>query len=184
MSFSDNHVFIPGSLTTAANSISEEATASGTGSSVEYIAPANLDIEEFGILVAVTLGNSITTSTGYVLCKVDAAGTETILERLKPCNPAGAQGTTLPTLFAGDNSDQGGGTVVAATTLAFTAGLIINKTMNGTYKVLQGQKIRFRGDTTAGSATGDVVPFVVCRVAGKSFLTTNVYNEGVLTRNA
>src|SRR5678809_1755163 len=77
MSFSDNHMFIPNPLTTASNSIAEEATSTGK---VEYVAPCDLDIEEFGVLIAVTLGNTITTATGYVLAKVDAAGNETVIE--------------------------------------------------------------------------------------------------------
>lgn len=172
MSFGDNHMFIPNPLTTAANSLAEEVTSTGK---VEYVAPADLDIEEFGILIAVTLGNTITTSTGFVLSKVDAAGTETVLERLVPCNNTNGW-------YAGDGSP-GGGTVAAATTFAFAAGSILSKKMSGDNgAVKQGEIIRMRGSTTAGSATGDVVPFVVCRVAGRGYKGTNVYNEGVLTR--
>ena len=174
MGFGDNHMFIPNPLTTAANSIAEEGTTSGAGK-VEYVAPADLDIEEFGILVSVTLGNTITTSTGYILAKVDAAGTETVLERLVPCN-------NTNNWYAGDGSP-GGGTVAAATTFAFPAGTILSKKMTGQdCSVKQGEIIRMRGSTTVGSATGDVVPFVVCRVAGRGYKGTNVYNEGILTR--
>lgn len=174
MGFGDNHMFIPNPLTTAANSIAEEATTSGAGK-VEYVAPADLDIEEFGILVSVTLGNTITTATGYILAKVDAAGTETVLERLVPCN-------NTNNWYAGDGSP-GGGTVAAATTFAFPAGTILSKRMTGAdCAVKQGEIIRMRGSTTVGSATGDLVPFVVCRVAGRGYKSTNVYNEGNLTR--
>ena len=107
MSFSDNHMFIPNPLTTAANSIAEEATSTGK---VEYVAPCDLDIEEFGVLIAVTLGNTITTATGYVLAKVDAAGNETVIERLVACNNSNG-------FYAGDGNP-GGGTVAAATTFA------------------------------------------------------------------
>lgn len=178
MSMSDNHIFIPNPLgptvTVSGFSIAEEATTSGAGK-VEYIAPADLDIEEFGVLVAVTLGNTITTASGVVLSKVDAAGTETVLEVLKLANnPNG--------WYAGDGSP-GGGTVAAATTFAFPAGTILSKKMGGNNGfVKQGETIRMRGGTTAGSATGDLVPFVVCRVAGRGYKSTNVYNEGVLTR--
>lgn len=173
MSFSDNHMFIPNPLTTAANSIAEEAT---TDTKVEYVAPVDLDIEEFGILVAVTLGNTITTATGYLLCKVSDAGVETVLETLKVCKPDN-------TLYKGDGTARGG-TVAANTTQAFAADSIIMKNMSGHHAIKAGEKIRMRGATTGGSATGDVVPFVVCRVAGKGYKGTNVYNEGVLTRNA
>ena len=173
MSFGDNHVFIPNPLTTAANSIAEEAT---TDTKVEYVAPVDMDVEEFGVLVAVTLGNTITTATGYLLCRVNAAGTETVLETLKVCNPTN-------TLYAGDGTARGG-TVAAATTLAFTAGSIIMKNMSGHHAFKAGETIRMRGATTGGSATGDVVPFVVARVAGKGYKGTNVYNEATLTRNA
>ncbi len=173
MSFSDNHMFIPNPLTTAANSIAEEATSTGK---VEYVAPCDLDIEEFGLLIAVTLGNTITTATGFVLAKVDAAGNETVIERLVVCNNSN-------NFYAGDGNP-GGGTVAAATTFAFAAGSILTKRMAGTpsHFIAQGEIIRMRGSTTAGSATGDVVPFVVCRCAGKGYKSTNVYNEGVLTR--
>jgi hypothetical protein len=173
MSFSDNHMFIPNPLTTAANSIAEEATSTGK---VEYVAPANLDIEEFGLLVAVTLGNTITTATGFKLCKVDAAGNETVLETITVCN-------NTNNWYAGDGTSPGGGTVAAATTFAFPAGtLLMKKVGAGSGKILCGETIRMRGSTTGGSTTGDVVPFVVCRVAGRGYQGTNVYNEGVLTR--
>jgi hypothetical protein len=181
MSFSDNHMFIPNPLTTAANSIAEEGTTSGAGK-VEYVAPADLDIEEFGLLVAVTLGNTITTSTGFILAKVDAAGTETVLERIVPCNNANTTSGTGNNWYAGDGST-GGGTVAAATTFAFPAGTILSKKVGaGSGVIKQGEIIRMWGSTTVGSATGDVVPFVVCRVAGRGYKGTNVYNEGVLTR--
>jgi hypothetical protein len=173
MSFSDNHMFIPNPLTTASNSLAEEVTSTGK---VEYVAPADLDIEEFGLLIAVTLGNTITTATGFVLAKVDAAGNETVLERLVVCNNSAGW-------YAGDGTNPGGGTVAAATTFAFAAGSILSKKMGGDNGAIkQGEIIRMRGSTTAGSATGDVVPFVVCRVAGRGYKGTNVYNEGVLTR--
>lgn len=177
MSFSDNHMFIPNPLTTAANSISEEATASGTGSSVAYVAPCNLQIEEFGLLVAVTLGNTITTATGYKLSKVNAAGTETVIETMKLSNNSDGW-------YAGDGNP-GGGTVVKATTFAYVAGTVFYKrpTRPGLASVEAGETIVMRGATTGGSATGDVVPFVVCRVAGRGYKGTNVYNEGALTRN-
>jgi hypothetical protein len=173
MSFSDNHMFIPNPLTTAANSIAEEVTSTGK---VEYVAPCDLDIEEFGVLIAVTLGNTITTASGYVLAKVDAAGTETVLETLKTCNASN-------NWYAGDGNP-GGGTVAAATTFAYAAGTILMKRFQGTntHTVLTGEIIRMRGATTAGSATGDLVPFVVCRIAGRGYKGTNVYNDGVLTR--
>ena len=175
MGFQDNHMFIPNPLTTSANSIAEEATTSGAGK-VEYVAPADLDIEEFGVLVSVTLGNTITTASGVVLAKVDAAGTETVLETLKLCNNTNGW-------YAGDGNP-GGGTVAAATTFAFPAGTILSKRFVGTNSpaIKQGETIRMRGGTTAGSATGDVVPFVVCRIAGRGYKGTNVYNEGTLTR--
>jgi len=174
MSFSDNKMVFPNPLTTAANSLAEEVTSTGK---VEYVAPADLDVEEFGLLIAVTLGNTITTATGFILAKVDAAGTETVLERLVVCNNADKW-------YAGDGNP-GGGTVAAGTTVAFTAGIILAKKMTqptpgGAIK--KGEIIRMRGSTTAGSATGDVVPFVVCRMAGDGFKGTNVYHEGVLTR--
>lgn len=176
MGMGDNHIFIPNPLMTSANSIAEEATTSGAGK-VEYIAPCDLDIEEFGILVSVTLGNTITTATGYILAKVDSAGTETVLERVMACNPTN-------TLFAGDGTSPNGGSVAAATTFAFVAGQIIKKRMSGAYSIKAGEIIRMRGSTTAGSATGDLVPFVVCRVGVGGFKGTNVFTEGVLTRNA
>ncbi|HEY7419992.1 MAG TPA: hypothetical protein VH593_32740 [Ktedonobacteraceae bacterium] len=173
MSFGDNHMVIPNPLTTAANSLAEEVTSTGK---VEYVAPCDMDIEQFGLLIAVTLGNTITTASGFQLCKVDAAGTETVLETIKPCNNTNGW-------YAGDGS-AGGGTVAAATTFAFAAGSILSRRMQGTpsHFIAQGEIIRMRGSTTAGSATGDVVPFVVCRMAGKGLKSTNCYNEGVLTR--
>lgn len=173
MSFGgEGYMYVPNPLTTAANSIAEESTSTGK---VEYVAPCDLDIEEFGVLIAVTLGNTITTASGYLLCKVDAAAAETVLETLKLCNPAN-------TLYAGDGS-AGGGTVAAATTFAFPAGSIIFKKVGaGSGKIKAGEIIRMRGATTAGSATGDLVPFVVCRCAGRGYMGTNVYNEGILTR--
>jgi hypothetical protein len=174
MSFSDNKVVFPNPLVTSANSLAEEVTSTGT---VEYIAPCDLDIEEFGLLVSVTLGNTITTATGFILAKVDAAASETVLERIVVCNNSNGW-------YAGDGNP-GGGTVVKATTFAFPAGTILSKKMTqpspgGAIK--KGEIIRMRGSTTAGSATGDVVPFVVCRLAGDGFKGTNVYHEGVLTR--
>lgn len=174
MGFQDNKFYIPNPLTTAANSLAEEAT---TDTFVEYVAPADMDVEEFGLLVSVTLGNTITTASGFQLCKVDAAGSVTVLETLKVCN------NSTNGWYAGDGNP-GGGTVAAATTFAFPAGTILSKRMQGTpsHFIAAGEKIRLRGSTTAGSATGDVVPFVVCRMAGKGLKGTNVYNEGVLTR--
>lgn len=172
MSLSDNHVFIPNPLTTAANSLAEEATSTGK---VEYVAPADLDIEEFGLLVAVTLGNTVTTASGFVLSKVDAAGNETVLETIKPCN-------NTNNWYAGDGNP-GGGTVAAATTFAFPAGTLLMKKMGaGSGVIKAGETIRMRGSTTGGSTTGDVVPFVVARIAGRGYKGTNVYNEGTLTR--
>jgi hypothetical protein len=174
MSFSDNHIVIPNPLTTAANSIAEEATSTGL---VEYVAPCNMDVEEFGVLVAVTLGNTITTSSGYALCRVIGA-TEEVLEILKLTNNTNG-------IYAGDGTHNEGGTVAAATTAAFAAKDIIMKRMTGdSHFFPQGSIIRMRGTTTAGSATGDVVPFVIARMAGKGFKLANVYNEGALTINA
>jgi hypothetical protein len=85
-------------------------------------------------------------------------------------------------LFAGDGTARGGSTE-AATTFAFPAGSIIMKKMSGNHAIKAGEMIRMRGSTTVGSATGNLVPFVICRAAGKGFKGTNVYNEGVLTRN-
>lgn len=173
MSFSDNMFYIPNPLTTAANSIAEEATTSGAGK-IEYTVPVNLDVEQFGVLIAVTMGNTITTATGYIFARVDAAGTETVLERLVVCNNSN-------NLYAGDGTNPGGATTAAATTLAYTAGSVILCKMHGTHHFPAGSLLRFRGSTTVGSATGDLVPFVTARCAGQDWLATNVYNEGSLT---
>jgi hypothetical protein len=135
-----------------------------------------MDVQDFGVLVAVALGNTITTASGYALCRV-IAGTEEVLEVLKTCNNSN-------NLYAGDGVHDYGGTVVAATTLAFTAGRMIMKRMTGSHFFPAGSLIRMRGMTTGGSATGDLVPFVVCRAAGKGYRSTYVYNEGPLTINA
>lgn len=173
MGFQDNCFYIPNPLTTAANSIAEEATTDGK---VEYVAPCNMDVLDFGVLISVALGNTITTATGYALCRV-IAGTEEVLEVLKVCNNSN-------NLYAGDGTHDYGGTVAAATTLAFTAGLQVMKRMTGAHFFPQGSIIRMRGMTTGGSATGDLVPFVVCRMAGKGYRSTVVYHEGPLTINA
>lgn len=173
MSFGDNVFPIPNPLTTAANSIAEEATSTGL---VEYSVPVHMDVVDFGVLVAVALGNTITTASGYALCRV-IAGVEEVLEVLKVCNNSN-------NLYAGDGVRTQGGTVAAATTLAFTAGLQVMKRMTGAWHFPQGSLIRMRGMTTAGSATGDVVPFVICRAAGKDYLPVAVYHEGPLTINA
>lgn len=170
MSFSDNHIIIPGTLTTAANSIAEEVTSTGK---VEYVCPVDLDVEQFGLLVAVALGNTITTATGFILSRVsgtDAA--ETVLERIKPCNNSNG-------FYQGDGTSPG--TTIAATTAAYAAGEILLKHMADSHAFKAGDIIRMRGSTTAGSATGDVVPFVVCRVAGSSGINDNVFQEGVPT---
>src|SRR5678810_1473604 len=88
-----------------------------------------------------TLGNTITTATGYVLAKVDAAGNETVIERLVVCNNSN-------NFYAGDGNP-GGGTVAAATTFAFAAGSILSKRMAGTasHFIAQGEIIRMRGST-------------------------------------
>lgn len=171
MGFHDNMIFIPNPLQTSANSLAEEATSTGK---VEYVAPCNLDIQGFGVLVAVTLGNTITTATGFVLAKVDAAAAETVLDRLVLCNNSNG-------LYAGDG-DVRGGTVAAATTVALAAGSIVYKKLTDSRAIKAGEIIRLRGSTTAGSATGDVVPFVIARVAGEGFEGTNVYVEGGFTR--
>jgi len=173
MSFSDNMFYIPNPLTTAANSLAEEATTSG-GGKIEYTVPVNMDVEQFGVLIAVTLGNTITTATGFIFARVDAAGTETVLERLVLTNNSNG-------LYAGDGTNPGGATTAAATTAAFAPGTIILCKMHGTPHFPAGSLIRFRGSTTAGSATGDLVPFVTARCAGQDWLATNVYNEGALT---
>jgi hypothetical protein len=173
MGFQDNVFMIPNPLTTAANSIAEEATSTGL---VEYVAPVNMDVVDFGLLVAVALGNTITTASGYALCRV-IAGVEEVLEVLKTCNNSN-------NLYAGDGVHDYGGTVAAATTLAFTVGLIVMKRMTGAHVFPAGSIIRLRGMTTAGSATGDLVPFVIARAAGKGYRSTVVYNEGPLTINA
>lgn len=174
MSFSDNHIVFPNPLTTAANSLAEEVTSTGV---VEYVAPCNLDVEEFGLLIAVTLGNTITTASGFALCRVIGA-TEEVLEIIKVANNTNG-------FYAGDGTHNQGGTVAAATTAAFAAKDQLLKRMTGDAHFFpQGSIIRMRGTTTAGSATGDVVPFVICRMAGKGFKLTNVYNEGQLTINA
>lgn len=171
MSVSDNLFVIPNPLTTAANSIAEEASAS---TSVTYVAPVDMDIEQFGLLVAVALGNTVTNATGFVLAKLNAAGTETVLERLVIANNADG-------LYVGD-ADVRGGSVAAATTLAYAANALILK-RPASHHIRAGELIRMRGSTTVGSATGDVVPFVVCRAAGAVPAGTNVYVEGPLTRN-
>lgn len=171
MSMSDNLFIIPNPLTTAANSIAEEATTTGL---VEYVAPCDLDIEQFGLLVAVTLGNTITTRTGVVLAKVNAAASETVLETLQICNNSSG-------LYVGDG-DVRGGSVAAATTAAFAAKSLIMKRTKS-HHIKTGEIIRMRGSTTGGSATGDLVPFVICRAAGVVPAGTNVYYEGVITRN-
>lgn len=176
MGMGDNHVFIPNPLSIAANSIAEEATTSGAGK-VEYVAPCDLDIEEFGVLIALTLGNTITTASGIILAKVDAAGTETVLERLILTN------NSTNGWYAGDGTSPNGGSVAAATTFAFATGSILKKKMSDHYSIKAGEIIRMRGSTTAGSTTGDLVPFVVARVGVGGFKSTNVYTEGVLTRN-
>ena len=78
-------MIIPGTLTTAANSLAEEVTSTGK---VEYVAPVDLLVEQFGLLIAVTLGNTITTASGWVLARVSGTDqSETVLETLKVCNP-------------------------------------------------------------------------------------------------
>jgi hypothetical protein len=168
MSFSDNQVIIPNPLVTSANSLAEEVTSTGL---VEYIAPVNLDVEAFGLLVAVTLGNTITTASGFVLARVQG-GVETVLQTLKVSNNSNG-------LYPGDGVNNKRGTVAAATTAAFAAGAVLMKRMtSGAHHFPAGSIIRMRGSTTAGSATGDVVPFVVARVAGPGFKPANVYHEG------
>lgn len=170
MSFSDNHIVIPGTLTTAANSLAEEVTSTGK---VEYVCPVDMDVEQFGLLVAVTLGNTITTASGFALARVSGtSGSETVLETLKITN--NTQG-----LYQGNGTSPG--TTLAATTAAYVAGDVILKRMSGAHAFKAGDIIRMRGTTTAGSTTGDVVPFVVARVAGSSGINDNVYQEGVPT---
>lgn len=171
MSFGDNMLFIPNPLVTSANSLAEEGTSTAK---VEYVAPCDLDIWGFGVLISVTLGNTITTATGVVLAKVNAAASETVLERLVLCNNSNG-------LYAGDG-DVRGGTTAAATTVALAAGAIVYKKMSDSYQIKAGEIIRMRGSTTGGSATGDFVPFVIARCAGEGYRGTNVYVEGGFTR--
>ena len=175
MSFSDNHVTFPGQLQTADATISgtglaEEVTSTGK---VEYVAPVDLDVEQFGLLIGVALGNTITTASGFVLARVSGTDqSETVLETLKVCNNSNG-------LYKGSGTAPG--TTIAATTAAFAAGELILKKMSRAHAFKAGDIIRMRGSTTAGSATGDLVPFVVCRVAGSSGLNDNVFQEGLPT---
>jgi hypothetical protein len=173
----ENHMVIPGGFATidatvAGKGITEEGTFTAK---VDYVAPVDVDVIQFGVLVGVALGNTITTATGPALVRVSGTdGTTTVLEVLKLSN--NSQG-----LYQGNGTKPG--TTLAATTTAFAAGEVILKRMTGSHAFKAGDIIRMGNSTTAGSATGDLVPFVICRVTGSSGRNDNVFQEGVSTQS-
>lgn len=156
-------------------SLPEEVTSGNVSSQI--VVPCEMQVEAWGIVPVTKFGNTITTATGIAIQRVTGTALGTATQQGDLLVLSAGSTVDLDVKFGDGATYPRAAQTAILGTHAWDVGECIVKKLSSPFQCKAGERIRFCGSTTVGSATGDFIPFVLVRVAGIDLTATNVATD-------